>query len=230
MSAILNAAPKAILQGLRTNLEVYFRLFRNRSLPPAAYFSVHRKGPLDAQLVSGGSATRMYSAKTFDVRSKYANHQTLLTNIVNGNGNAMMIQRMKPEDAAPPATLGLALEVLADDVPVYERGDDDSLTLDQDGNPIPTGDMIPGHKTRWVLRELTDNAIGTGQSMAGSLSNAGDTAQSTIYPIADLQVADFGSHGNLKASVFGLRPPNLRPTPPMKKSSLTKMRSCIAFR
>lgn len=140
----------------------------------------------------------MYSAKTFDVRSKYANHQTLLTNIVNGNGNAMMIQRMKPEDAAPPATLGLALEVLADDVPVYERGDDDSLTLDQDGNPIPTGDMIPGHKTRWVLRELTDNAIGTGQSMAGSLSNAGDTAQSTIYPIADLQVADFGSHGNLK--------------------------------
>lgn len=140
----------------------------------------------------------MFGAKTFDVRSKFANHQTVLANVVNGNGNAMMIQRLKPDDAAPPATLGLALEVLADDVPVYERNEDDSLVLDDSGNPIDTGETTPGHRMRWVLREIADGEIGTGQSMAGSLTDSGGTAQSTVYPIVDLQVSDFGSHGNLK--------------------------------
>lgn len=45
MSAILNAAPKAILQGLRTNLGVRFQSYRNRSqLTCRIFFCSRRKG------------------------------------------------------------------------------------------------------------------------------------------------------------------------------------------
>jgi hypothetical protein len=198
MSTILNAAPKAILQGVKDESGGTLPVVPEQiptHLPHIFLFT--EKGPLEPQLVSGGSATRMFGAKSFDLRSKYANHQTVLANVVNGNGNAMVVQRLKPDDAKAPATLALGLEVVADELPVYERESDDSLSLDQSGEPIATADTTPGHKMRWVLREVPDGAIGGGASMAGSMTGAADQ-QSTIYPIVDLQVSDFGSHGNLK--------------------------------
>lgn len=226
MSTILNAAPKAILTGVKDESGGTLPVVPEQiptHLPHV--FMYAEKGPLEPQLVSGGSATRMFGAKSFDLRSKYANHQTVLANIVNGNGNAMVVQRLKPEDAAPPATLALALEVVVADVPVFQRESDDSLSLDVDGEPIPTGETVLGHKMRWVLREIADGVIGTGVTMAGSLTGA-TGEQSTIYPIVDLQVSDFGSHGNLK----GLRlwaPTTASPTNPASEEVIYDQNSFL---
>jgi hypothetical protein len=212
MSAILNAAPKAILTGVKDESGGTLPVVPEQipsHLPHVFLFT--EKGPLEPQLVSGGSAVRMFGAKTFDYRGKYANHQTVLANTVNGNGNSMIVQRMKPEDAAPAATLTLALEVVADELTAYDRNDDGTFTLDQDGERVPSGGTTPGHKARWVIAPAEDGIIGQTAVMAGSLTGSGGE-QSTVYPIMDLQVSDFGSHGNLKG--IRLWAPTARSTSP----------------
>lgn len=212
MSAILNAAPKAILTGVKDESGGTLPVVPEQipsHLPHVFLFT--EKGPLEPQLVSGGSAVRMFGAKTFDYRGKYANHQTVLANTVNGNGNSMVVQRMKPEDAAPPATLTLALEVVADELDTYERNEDGTYKLDQDGERVDAGGTITGHKARWVVAPSEDGLIGQAAVMSGSLTG-GASEQSTIYPIMDLQVSDFGSHGNLKG--IRLWAPTARSTTP----------------
>tara|TARA_B100000700_G_scaffold155074_1_gene172235 strand:- start:22559 stop:24616 length:2058 start_codon:yes stop_codon:yes gene_type:complete len=194
----LKAAPKAILKGVRDesggNLPVIPEQIPTH-LPHVFLFT--EKGPLEPQIVSGSSAQRMYGSKSFDLRSKYATHQTVLASVLNGNGNAMMVQRLKPEDANAPATIRLSLEVVSDQVPVYQRNPDGSVALDVDGKPIETGDTVAGNRARWLVTHSETGEIGNAQAQAGEMLNANDE-QSTVYPIMDLQVSDFGAHGNLK--------------------------------
>ncbi|MAP21598.1 MAG: hypothetical protein CL582_11740, partial [Alteromonadaceae bacterium] len=83
----LKAAPKAILKGVRDesggNLPVIPEQIPTH-LPHVFLFT--EKGPLEPQIVSGSSAQRMYGSKSFDLRSKYATHQTVLASVLNGNG------------------------------------------------------------------------------------------------------------------------------------------------
>ena len=198
MSAILNAAPKAILNGVKDESGGTLPVIPEQipsHLPHIFLFA--EKGPLEPQLVSGGTATRVFGAKTFDYRSKYANHQTVLANTVNGNGNAMIVQRMQPEDAAPPATLGLALEVVEEELPVYNRNPDGTYERDQNGDPVDSGSTVTGYKARWLLVDVENGELGKATTSAGAMTN-GNGDQSTLYPIMELQVADFGEHGNHK--------------------------------
>lgn len=198
MAAILNASPKAILQGVRDESGGVLPVIPEQipsHLPH--FFGFAEEGPLEPQLVVGGSATRMFGAKTFDLRSKFATHQTLGATVNNGNGNAFIFQRLKPADANEAATLQLALEVVAEDLPEYNRNPDDSLELDVNGDPVPSGGTVSGHLARWIVREVPAGEFGTTANLAGALTNAA-TDQSTIYPILDFEISSFGEHGNLK--------------------------------
>lgn len=198
MSAILNAAPKAILTGVKDESGGTLPVVPEQipsHLPHIFLFA--EKGPLEPQVVSGGSATRMFGAKTFDYRSKYLTHQTVLANTVNGNGNSMVVQRLMPDDAAPPATLGLALEVVEEELTVFNRNADGTYERDQNGDPVDSGTTVTGYKARWVLTEVAGGTLGAAVTMAGSMTNVAG-AQSTLYPIMELQVSDFGAHGNHK--------------------------------
>lgn len=227
MSTKLKAAPKAILNGVRDesggNLPVIPEQIPTH-LPHVFLFT--EKGPLEPQIVVGSSAQRMYGSKSFDLRSKYATHQSVLANVLNGNGNAMMVQRLKPEDANPEATLRLSLEVVSDQIPVYERNDDGSIKLDVDGNPISTADTVAGHRARWLVGSASDGQIGNATAQAGELLNANDE-QSTVYPIMDLQVSDFGAHGNLKG--VRLSAPTLKSTQVPNESAIADQ-SAYLFR
>lgn len=199
VTTIKNAAPQANLLGIQ---DLSGRVLTPEAealpvhLPHAFIFGA--EGPLTPQLVVGDSLIQMYGSETFDYRSKYANHQTVLVNEVNAQGNAIMVQRLKPEDAPAPASITFGLDLLrVTDFPVYERNVDGSYKLDANKQPIPTGEVTTGFYGRWVVGALENGALGQDVKREGSMTNA-QGEQSTFYPMHELEVSSFGSLGNLK--------------------------------
>ena len=91
------------------------------------------KGPTDPILVAPADAVTLYGDKTFDERSIFATHQTVLCNQVFKKGNVVMMQRIIPDDAPPPAAIRIVADVLLTNIPQYERAFDDSYLLDTFG-------------------------------------------------------------------------------------------------
>jgi hypothetical protein len=202
-ATILNAAPMTRMLGTQDK--------STRPLVPEAealpqhlpkIYSYMQKGPLTPQLVVGASRSQMYGDASFDERGPYCTHATVLANRVNAKGNAAMYQRVKPIDAAPPATLRLMLDVLETQVDVYTRNADGSIQLDSSGNPKTTGAKIPGYKVKWVLKQVDTDDDGNvlfGAATQGPGDQISGDDQSVRYPILDLEVSSFGEWGNNQA-------------------------------
>lgn len=218
MSANFKATPRGRLQGVKDESGGDLPLVPVQvptHLPHV--FTFAEKGPTTPQIVVGSTAEKTFGSKTFDLRGKYATHATPFLDVFNAEGNAYVLHRLKPEDANPEATLALALETVEGDVTEYERNADGSVSLDQNGEPIPTGNTIPGVKARWVVSGVADGDVGKAQKTAGDLTNAtGD--QSTIYPIFELKASSFGSHGNLKG--IRLSAPTLKSATPANDEAI----------
>lgn len=219
--SIRNATPRPILRGIDDQSgrdPVYEPELIPTHLPHVFVFA--ERGEVLPQLVSGDSMLRMYGANTFNYRKNYATHQTVLANTVNAEGNKMIVERVVPPGANPAASLRLSVDVICEDLPVYERGVDGKYMLDENGDKITTGEVVAGCKYRWIFGPTlpdADNArllesgdprllesgetrilesfIGKGAASVGTMTNA-DGEQSTIYPIMDFKVTDFGEYGN----------------------------------
>tara|TARA_B100000929_G_scaffold100901_2_gene79670 strand:+ start:11779 stop:13902 length:2124 start_codon:yes stop_codon:yes gene_type:complete len=221
MYTIRNAAPRAILRGIKDESgrpPVYEPEMIPTHLPHVFLFT--ERGPVLPQLVSGDKMVRTYGAKSFEYRGKYANHQTVLANTVNAEGNRLMVQRIVPPGANPPAALRLSVDVMKDEIPLYERDGEGKYVLDEEGKRIPTGDTTEGFVFRWLTgpvieeeddgrlieagdprldesgdQRILEDKVGLAATRTGDMTNtAGE--QSTIYPIMDIEVQDFGSYGN----------------------------------
>lgn len=193
----LNAAPKAIVRGIRDltgGPDPVIAAEYPTHLPHVVLFA--REGSTVPQLVTGAQATEIFGAETFDLNGNYANHQTVLANYVMSEANKLIIQRVVPTDANGPAKLALALEVVADELPVYERNADGTFKLDATRQKIDTGTTISGHRLKWMVAELP-SGIGSNTKLTGAMTGAGGQ-ESTVYPILDLEVSSFGEHGNHK--------------------------------
>lgn len=199
VTTIKNASPQALLLGVQ-DLSGAVLTPQAEALPTHLphVFVYGEEGPLVPQLVVGDDLVSMYGSGTFDYRGKYANHQTVLVNEVNGQANAMMVQRLKPEDAPAPASITFGLDLLkVANLPVYERNLDGSYKLDAEGKPKATGEVTTGYVGMWKTGKLTDGETGKAQKQDGSQVGA-DGEQSTFYPILELEVSSFGAKGNLK--------------------------------
>jgi hypothetical protein len=159
-------------------------------------------GPTTEEVVSGVDLTNMYGADSFDLRKVWANHATVLANSVNAQGNAIMIRRLQPDDANPPASLRLWLDVLPAPIPQYGRNPDGSFTTDETGNPVPvTGanSTLDGFIVKWVVSTVAYNPDGSSDYGAAEIL-AGDQSAGSItsqrYPVMDLLVPSFGAYGN----------------------------------
>ena len=221
MYTIRNAAPRAILRGIKDESgrpPVYEPELIPTHLPHVFLFT--ERGPTLPQLVSGDKMVSMYGRNSFEYRGPYATHQTVLANTVNAEGNRMMVQRLVPPGANPPATLRLCVDFMPEDLPTYQRDIDGKYTKDDDGNPIPTGTTTQGYVFRWFFEQVLESVddgrlledddprllesgidrvlediIGKATSRTGMMTNtAGE--QSMIYPILEWEVQDFGSYGN----------------------------------
>ena len=197
MSLINNSTPMVISLGIQDN-SITVPAVTETQIPThlPLTFLFAQKGRTKRQLVVGAGRTVAYGADTFDTRKKYSTHTTELSNIINAAGNAQMIERLQPVDAAPPATLLLTLDVLKTNVPVYQRNSDGSyLTNSITGLPQPVtpAQTVPGYILKWV--------IGTSTTFGQAAVTAGDQtdttgATSTRYPIFEWQADSFGDYYN----------------------------------
>lgn len=199
---IINAAPMSVLRGtedLSTAVAPVLPEVLPTHLPK--FYLYTQKGPTSPQLVSGADLVNMYGADSFDLRKKWANHATVFANAVNAKGNAIMVERVKPDDAAGPANLTLYLDVLATNVPDYQRNLDGTYKLDVAGNPLPNGVVtIPGFSIKWVAEPTPTDPVTHALLWGSAPQKAGDqvngATQSVRYPIMDIEVSSFGDHGN----------------------------------
>jgi len=200
-SQIVNAAPMVIDLGaedLSTRLLPREAEVIPQHLPKFYIFA--KKGPTDPQLVSGAEFGRIYGDDTFNLRSKYSNHATVFANLVNGQGNACMLQRVIPDDAGPESNLTAWLDVLPTTVDNYERNIDGSIKLDTFGDPIVSG-TITGYKVKWVIDHIATvnglSVLGSAVMKPGDQVDPVTSAVSSRYPIFDLKVSSKGEHGNM---------------------------------
>lgn len=227
MAAKLKAAPKATLQGVH-DLSGGVLPVTPEQIPTHLphIFSYMQKGPTYPQLVVGNSMVNMYGSESFDYRGAYANHQTVLINKVNANGNSMVLQRMKPADANDNARLMLSLEVVPAEITVYDRNADGSYMLDANGDPIPTDPAatVTGYRARWLVSAPV-TVMGQAVISAGSIVVDSVPTVSAIYPIFEFEVSHFGAYGNNQ----GLRlwAPSTTTNPPINDSVVDEQDSFI---
>lgn len=207
MVDIINAAPMVVDLGTRD--------LSTRQLPtsplnipqhlPVMYLFAE-KGPVGRYYVDHNavSLTQVYGDLTFDVNSKYYTHQTPFVNAIASAGNNMVVHRLIAPDATDVSNVALYLDVLETQVPVYKKGSDGSLVLDEQGEPETvvdgSGDPIttPGYKVAWVV----DNTeVPVGEYQRGKLTQRPglqeeNGVQSVQYPIFEFAAMDQGEAGN----------------------------------
>lgn len=156
-----------------------------------------------ARYVDTAAVTTYYGEETLQPLSKWFNHQSLfLRSQLSNTGKALTVRMKMP--GAKQASARFAADVVADDVPLYERNGDNSLKLNSDGNKIPTGDTIKGFRLQWrkvavgVDPETGESTFGAASKSEGTLVSAADGSTSDLYPVMD-QLARFegGKGSNL---------------------------------
>lgn len=213
-----NGAPRFIGQGKedallrgRNPIQKYFEQIP-AALPSVFLFT--QKGDTMPTIVTKESAEELYGAISFDLRSKYATHQTLLATEIyhqeEGIGQPYMLHRLRPDDAKQ-AYLAISLHVTEVEMPVYQREFDNTFSYDENGDRIPTGQTFIGKQLKWVLDQVDESGFGKRISRLGTyVTSDNDTSmvvdndddyvitdRSVQIPFMDLRVADFGAYGDL---------------------------------
>lgn len=220
--SLTSSLPRAILRGIKDNSGRAMPL-EEESLPiHLPWFPILAEwGPEDdAVLVGGNGFAATYGSKSFEERSKFFTHQSMIAKTVISNANMSFIRRLVPADASF-ARLRLALDVVETTVPVYQRNVDETYRYDNAGMLQETGETINGIKARWVLIPIDGNASAGGAGTGGGSSlNLNGFAQSdadtgfgqatpgdgflvgedgrpsTLYPIMDIEARFPGAKGN----------------------------------
>lgn len=202
MKTIVNAAPGVVNYGVKDESgRQYSRAPEQYPQHLPKFFIFAKKGPLSEELLVGADRLLMYGDEAFTERSKYFTHQSMVSNIVNAEGNAAMYVRMLPPDAGPRPNLMVYLDVLETAIDDYERNADGSYKTTINGDLIPIGTIGTAHKVKWVVEAFTDSDANDFFGQRGNASVGdqvdGSGNQSTRYPIFELEHSFFGEDGNL---------------------------------
>lgn len=225
MTDILNAAPMVIDQGTRdlsTRVVPRSPLQIPQHLPKIYIFA--EKGKVGPQYVDfdEASLTQLYGDDTFDVNKKYYTHQSPFLQVIASAGNNCVVHRLVAPDAKDVANLGLYLDVLPTQVPLYMKNSDGSLDLDANGQPQPQLDssnnpvLVAGFKVAWVIDKTVANV---GEFQRGLLTQRNGlqvdgATQSTQFPIFEFAASDAGEAGNkLAVRMFSALESDIAPFP-----------------
>jgi hypothetical protein len=204
-TTIVNGAPMTILQGTQDKSI-------RAAVAPADVLPTHlpkmylycQKGPSGPQLVAGNARNQLYGDDTFDLRKGFANHQTVLSNLLNAQGNAQMIERVVPVDAGPNSNYLLSLDVLPTAIPQYQRDTEGKVMVDPNTglslleSPAAT---LPGYQVKLVVSNVSVKAGKTNAQLFGvTATMPGDqtdgVAQSTRYPLLEFWANSEGEYFN----------------------------------
>ncbi len=217
MDANVRATPRAILNGIadgsgRDISNVEERLPGHLPL----LFIMSQRGPDTVEYVEENSPVRIYGNKTFVEGSEYFTHQTNLLKRFLAKGNSVMVQRIVPPGATK-AMIRLSVELVPTEMKEYELNADGSIKYKIDENgisvPIVKGTFI-GTRLVWHASINPEGVIPKEQQeyrqgkiidgfRDGSVRAVDDTplttlegVKSSLYPIMDIQIRDFGKFGN----------------------------------
>lgn len=160
------------------------------------------KGEPGHGLVNASDAKSIYGEESFNLTGDYANHQTVGANVCIEQANAFFVHRVTNGTYA---NIQLYLDVLATDVPVYQREADGAYSLDANGDRIETGATVPGFLCKWITatnaNPLTYSDVVAGMSLTGTMNKQVGTMtdgvnDSTLYPICEVPAHSPGAFGN----------------------------------
>ena len=179
-------------------------------------------GPTKRQFVDGSFASTVYGTDTFDLRKRCANHATRMATTVFKAAGSAIVERVVPKDVGPKPNVLLSLDLLATDIPQYQRGPDGNILLDTNNKPIPTGTTVAGYIGKWVLsgkkravNDTNDYTSMSDESLYGLSSNTvGDqtdgTNTSIRFPMMEFW-SDFFCEANSGIRIYA--PGNTGTTP-----------------
>lgn len=206
MSDITSGAPQLVLLGTDDRS----RQEEPRSVPlrpthfPLSYFYAQR-GPAVVRAMANGDQA-LYGADTFNPLKPYYNHSTVFLQGFLGKGNAVMAERVIPDDAPPPSAGRFVVEVLKTKREIYERNSDGSIKY-LSGAPVSTGVKIDGHRVRFSVVPIPDSDVdgfANGTVKPGTLTDADATGTSEIIPLWDIKESSIGKDGDLTSfNVYG---------------------------
>lgn len=210
-SQITSAAPMVLARGIN-DVSGRPAVVESPGLPthlPKIYLYT-QWGPDTPQHVNGAHRTNVFGLDSFDLRKAYANHQTVLSNVVEANGGSQVIQRILPADRGPRANLRLNLDIVAEDIVQISRNQDGTYVRDiltgepvvmtqpgQGGSPVPV--VLRGYKAKWTV--TTINTLEGEGSWGAATITQGDVVssleqQSQRFPVLDFQASCYGEYGN----------------------------------
>ena len=154
-------------------------------------------GPEDnALLVSGDGFSTIFGAKSFEAGSPLFTHQSVLIQKVMQVGGMALVRRL----LAPGASIAnsrIWLDIVADKIKQYERNVDGSFKRNAAGELVETGIPLDGYRARFVTTQISaaEDGVGKGEQQVGGLV-AANGAESTMYPLFDLQARFYGARGS----------------------------------
>lgn len=206
MSFYVNAAPMTIMNGIQDKSTRVLPLepeVMPTHLPKVYLFA--QKGPRTPQLVVGSTRDNTYGSDTFDLRKPFATHATVLSNLVNAQGNAQMIERLIPTDAGPKSNFCLYLDMVEADVVQYERDENGNFVTDLATGlpkPLTPATTSPGYICKWVVDSVVTKDADQADSDLFGVETVSDGdqilngKQSKRYPILQFWANSEGSTFN----------------------------------
>ena len=192
---IRNNTPRFIHEGIRDESIVPLTS-QPEQLPqhlPLMYV-LAQKGPMYPVLVVPSDYTRLYGAKSLDVRSPYYTHATELLKIILSEGNACFVKRLAP--GAKTASLTLVAELTEGTIYEYQRDPLTGVVLtDANGNQQFTTNLLASGfsvKLRFVDTQTFWNA--TTQTFDFALR--GTSTPTITYPLMTFDGSSPGIDGN----------------------------------
>ena len=190
------------------------------------------------------SANILYGNKTFDKDSAFYHHSTEFLSGMAGLGIPMFVKRFIPEGATK-AMLRVSLELIATDLPNYERNSDG--TIKQTVDPITgiatavTNGTVQGTRAiihvgvsqfapenrnfaaANIMDDFRDGSVAVNGKFLGEITRGDGSKEhpkSRLYPIMDLEVDSEGEYGNNIGLV--LEVPTLKQVNPANISNVIK--------
>lgn len=225
---MLTAAPFTYAHGVKDGsirAPVYNRIPVPDHLPLVYGFAA--KGDSELSLVKGDDAFRKHGDGIFDVRSEYATHQTVLAQILNAAGNAIMFKRLIPEDAGPAANVRISLELVKTQINPKQRNDDGTYKLGSLGEQLNATQTIEGYLAKFIAEYIQPGPdgksnIGKGSRGVGTLVG-NNSEESARIPLLDFEVSSPGKWGNLQ----GIRiwSPDINSSHPVNENLVRKQKA-----
>lgn len=180
------------------------------------FFFLAEKGDDVPRLTQSQYFTALYGDETLNPNSDFFHHPSLGLRVALNRGQTILAERIIPPNAKKPM-IRCSIELIPAEMPDYERNDDGSFDYDVDGNPISNGTAIKHNvivhfdRDMYAGNELQFGRAGGSKTYrSGSLVSSLDTnvslgevnglpQQSMIYPLFDVEHAEFGKGGDSTA-------------------------------